>query len=147
MRILNTVKALLLAITIAAGSLATGIGEAAAGVTVRVDRGSQSMRVYVNGVMRHHWAVSTGRRGFRTPAGTYSPKWLARMHYSKKYYNSPMPHSIFYSGGYAIHGTSETGRLGRPASHGCIRLAPGNAARLFALVRNYGHKNTRIHIR
>ncbi len=147
MRILKTGKALLLAFTIAAASLAFHAADASAGVSVRVDRGSQSMRVYVNGVMRHHWAVSTGRRGYRTPSGSYSPKWLARMHYSKKYYNSPMPHSIFFRGGYAIHGTSETGRLGRPASHGCIRLAPRNAARLFSLVRSYGQKNTRIHIR
>lgn len=147
MRIIKSGKALFLAMAIAAVSLAGGMGEAAAGVTVKVDRGSQSMRVYVNGVMRHQWAVSTGRRGYRTPTGSYSPKWLARMHYSKKYYNSPMPYSIFFRGGYAIHGTSEIGRLGRPASHGCIRLAPRNAARLFALVRNYGPKNTRIHIR
>ena len=147
MRIIKSGKALFLAMAIAAASLAGGRGEAAAGVTVKVDRGSQSMRVYVNGVMRHQWAVSTGRRGYRTPTGSYSPKWLARMHYSKKYYNSPMPYSIFFRGGYAIHGTSEISRLGRPASHGCIRLAPRNAARLFALVRNYGQKNTRIHIR
>ena len=46
-----------------------------------------------------------------------------------------MPHSIFFSGGYAIHGSYEISRLGRPASHGCIRLHPSNAATLFALVQ------------
>lgn len=39
-----------------------------------------------------------------------------------------MPHSIFFHGGYAIHGSYEINRLGGPASHGCIRLHPANAA-------------------
>jgi lipoprotein-anchoring transpeptidase ErfK/SrfK len=66
------------------------------------------------------------------------------MHYSRKYDNSPMPHSIFFKGGYAIHGTGYVRYLGRPASHGCIRLAPGNAARLFSLVRQHGFRDVRI---
>jgi hypothetical protein len=49
-----------------------------------------------------------------------------------------MPHSIFFLGGYAIHGTYSTAQLGRPASHGCVRLAPGNAAALFAMVKSEG---------
>jgi hypothetical protein len=35
--------------------------------------------------------------------------------------HAPMPHSIFFRGGYAIHGSYATGSLGRPASPGCIR--------------------------
>ncbi len=119
----------------------------AASVRVQISRGSQTMRVYVRGRLRHQWRVSTGRRGYGTPSGTYRPKWLARMHYSSKYNNSPMPHSIFFRGGYAIHGTNYVSRLGRRASHGCIRLAPGNAARLYRLVKRFGQKNTRITIR
>ena len=46
-----------------------------------------------------------------------------------------MPYSIFFDGGYAIHGSYEISHLGRPASHGCIRLHPKNAAILFALVQ------------
>jgi lipoprotein-anchoring transpeptidase ErfK/SrfK len=57
------------------------------------------------------------------------------MWYSRKYDMSPMPNSIFFLGGYAIHGTGYVNGLGRPASHGCVRLAPGNAAALFNLVR------------
>jgi lipoprotein-anchoring transpeptidase ErfK/SrfK len=68
------------------------------------------------------------------------------MHYSSKYENSPMPHSIFFHGGYAIHGTNYVKRLGSPASHGCVRLHPSNAARLFSLVRQVGMKNTVIRI-
>jgi lipoprotein-anchoring transpeptidase ErfK/SrfK len=77
----------------------------------------------------YDWRVSTARSGYRTPRGTYRPYLLLRTHYSHKYDMSPMPYSIFFAGGYAIHGTYSTASLGRPASHGCIRLAPGNAAR------------------
>ena len=121
--------------------------EASAGVTVKINRGSQTMRVYVGGTLRHTWRVSTGRRGYTTPSGSYRPTRLERMWHSRKYHWSPMPHSIFFRGGYAIHGTYETKRLGRRASHGCIRLAPGNARRLFSLVSRHGSRATRIHIR
>lgn len=117
---------------------------AQASVRVSVDISSQRMQVYVGGELRHVWRVSTGRRGFRTPTGSYRPTRLERKWYSRKYNSSPMPHSIFFRGGYAIHGSYHTRRLGRPASHGCVRLAPGNAARLFNLVRRFGPGSTRI---
>ena len=113
-------------------------------VVAKVDKSSQTMHVSINGRHAYTWRVSTGRGRFRTPSGSHSPYLLRRMHYSSKYNGSPMPHSIFFRGGYAIHGTSQTRRLGRRASHGCVRLHPSNAARLFSLVRRYGMKNTRV---
>jgi lipoprotein-anchoring transpeptidase ErfK/SrfK len=113
-------------------------------VQVHVDISSQSMNVRVNGWNYGSWRVSTGREGYYTPRGSFSVKRMARMHYSRKYDNAPMPHSVFFHGGYAIHATNAVGRLGRPASHGCVRLAPGNAARLYALVQQYGPGRTRI---
>ena len=83
----------------------------------------------------YQWPVSTARRGYYTPTGTFHPYSLQPMHYSRKYDNAPMPHSIFFSGGYAIHATPHTGNLGRPASHGCVRLSPANAATLYNIVR------------
>jgi lipoprotein-anchoring transpeptidase ErfK/SrfK len=88
--------------------------------------------------------VSTARRGYITPPGTYHPEMLARHWFSRKYYNSPMPHSIFFYGGFAIHGSYEISHLGRPASHGCVRLDPGNAAVLFGLVQREGMSTTTI---
>ncbi|GEO99077.1 L,D-transpeptidase [Methylobacterium haplocladii] len=111
---------------------------AEAGVVAQVSKSSQRMRVYVNGVLAHDWPISTARQGYVTPSGSYRVGHMARMHYSKKYHNSPMPYSMFFRGGYAIHGTYAVGHLGRQASHGCIRLAPGNAAALYALTRAYG---------
>lgn len=116
---------------------------ARAEVVVTVDKSAQSLTVVVDGVARYHWPVSTGRWGYRTPNGSYRPQWLARKWFSRKYDMSPMPYSIFFNGGYAIHGSYEISRLGRPASHGCIRLHPQNAAVLFSLVQA-NRRNTRI---
>lgn len=106
----------------------------------------QTMTVAVGGATKHVFKISSGRSGYRTPTGTYRPQWLARMHYSKKYHNSPMPHSVFFYKGFAIHATYATGRLGAPASHGCIRLSPANAKKFYRLVQKYGKSNTKISI-
>jgi len=113
---------------------------------IHIDISSQSMWVDGGFFNRHSWRVSTARRGYRTPVGKFRPIRLERMWYSSKYENSPMPYSIFFLGGYAIHGTYEVKRLGRAVSHGCIRLAPNNARKLFDLVKAYGRANTVITI-
>ena len=116
------------------------------GLQVNIDVADQSMEVYVDGRLRHRWPVSTGRDGFDTPSGSYRPQRLEKMWYSKQYDDAPMPNAVFFREGYAIHGTYETGRLGRQASHGCVRLAPRHAAALFDLVEDHGSKNTRINV-
>lgn len=116
----------------------------AATLTARIDLSTQTMQVIIDDEPVYTWPVSTARRGYVTPTGTYRPTRLHRKWYSRKYDNAPMPHSIFFRGGYAIHGTTAVRSLGRAASHGCIRLHPDNAATLFRLVRSYGSQNTRI---
>jgi lipoprotein-anchoring transpeptidase ErfK/SrfK len=69
---------------------------------------------------------------------------MAAHWYSRVYYHAPMPHAIFFHGGYAIHGSYEISRLGGPASHGCVRLHPAAAAILFALVQRDGMGHTII---
>jgi lipoprotein-anchoring transpeptidase ErfK/SrfK len=117
---------------------------AEASVLVQIDRSVQQMSVSVDGVPRYNWRVSTARRGYVTPPGSYHPQMLARRWFSRKYYNSPMPHSIFFYGGFAIHGSYEISQLGRPASHGCVRLDPSNAAILYGLVEREGMDATTI---
>ncbi len=116
---------------------------ARASVVVTVDKTAQRLSVSVDGLRRYEWPVSTARWGYNTPNGSYRPEWLARKWFSTKYDGSPMPHSVFFKGGYAIHGSYEISHLGRPASHGCIRLHPDNAAVLFALVKD-NMKDTQI---
>ena len=144
------ISALLLFLTV----LATNLTGAAAPVLaatnklkIDINLSSQSMRVDAGFFNRHTWRVSTARAGYRTPVGKYRPTRLERMWYSSKYENSPMPYSIFFLGGYAIHGTYEVKRLGRAVSHGCVRLHPDNARKLFSLVKSYGAANTVITIR
>src|ERR1700691_2417456 len=121
-----------------------GSHRAAADIVVQIDRADQTMSVTVDGEPRYHWRVSTARRGYITPPGSYHPQMMARHWFSKRYYNSPMPHSIFFYRGYAIHGTYEISRLGGPASHGCVRLDPDHAAILFDLVEREGMRATTI---
>ena len=126
----------LLAIIAALGALVLAGQPARAAVLITVDKSTQQLTVNVDGATRYRWPVATARWGYNTPNGVYRPQRLERQWYSRKYDWSPMPHSIFFAGGYAIHGSYEISRLGRPASHGCIRLHPKNAATLFELVRH-----------
>lgn len=134
----------LVALIALASALLGGPSVARAALTIDVDLSSQTMRVSDDGQTLHQWAISSGTWGFRTPNGSYRPQRLVRMHYSRQYDMAPMPYSIFFRGGYAIHGTGHTRQLGRPASHGCIRLSTPNAARLFALVQERGRGDARI---
>jgi lipoprotein-anchoring transpeptidase ErfK/SrfK len=118
--------------------------QANAAMVVKINRATQTMEVIVDGVPRYQWAISTGRRSLPTPGGVYHPQRLAARWFSRKYDNSPMPHSIFFRGGIAIHGTYETAYLGRPVSHGCVRLQPANASVLFGLVQQEGMGATTI---
>jgi lipoprotein-anchoring transpeptidase ErfK/SrfK len=118
--------------------------EAATSLVATISLSQQRMNVSVDGMSRYYWPVSTARRGYRTPVGSFRAQRLERVWYSRKYDMAPMPHSVFFRGGYAVHGTNHVKSLGRPASHGCVRLAPGNAATLYGLVRQYGMANTRI---
>jgi len=117
---------------------------AEASVLAKVDVSSQTMTVYVDGQLQYSWPVSTARKGYHTPRGSFHAQSLQLMHYSQKYDNSPMPHSVFFLGGFAIHGTHAVAQLGRPASHGCVRLSPGHAAEFYSLVQDQGRAGTRI---
>ncbi len=120
-----------------------GANAARAEIAITIDKSRQRMTVAVDGAEKYGWAISTGLGG-GPPAGVYKPLRLERKWYSRKYGWSPMPHAIFFREGYAIHGTLYVSRLGRRASHGCVRLHPANAATLFALVRQQGVEQTRI---
>jgi len=111
---------------------------AEAKVQISVDLSTQTIDVQASNGESYSWPISSARAGYVTPRGVYSANSLQAMHYSKKYHNSPMPHSIFFHGGFAIHGTYETASLGRPASHGCVRISTAHAAKLYSLVRAEG---------
>lgn len=137
-------KNFLIAVILVVASMVLGVSSAAAGLVARVDISSQTMTVIQNGKVAYRWPVSTARKGYVTPTGSWRAKRIHRMWYSRKYDMSPMPYSVFYHRGYAIHGTGAVSRLGRPASHGCVRLHTANAKVFYSLVRKYGMRNTRV---
>lgn len=125
-------------ILLALGLVVAAEGRALAYVTVDVDLSSQTMRVHATNGESYFWPISSGKAGHPTPRGVFHPERLYTMVHSAKYGNAPMPHSIFFHGQYAIHGTTAVGALGRTASHGCVRLSPAHAAILFAMVQTQG---------
>ncbi len=120
-------------------------GPAVADVLVTIDKTTQRMTVAVDGQDRYSWPVSTGVAGHDTPSGSYTPFRMDRDHFSREWDDAPMPNSIFFTGmGHAIHGTGHVAALGRPASHGCVRLSRAHAAELFALVKAEGMAHTQV---
>jgi hypothetical protein len=125
--------------------LASGVS-ARADVNVTISKSQQQMIVAIDGGPTYRWPVSTGRSGYNTPNGSFNAIRLERVYYSKKYDDAPMPNSVFFYGGYAIHGTLEERRLGNAVSHGCVRLSRENAALLYAAVQAHGMSRTHIRI-
>ena len=120
-------------------------GAAQAKVAITVDKNNQLMTVAVDGVERYHWPVSTGIPSRETPNGNFRAFRMEANHFSKEFDDAPMPHSIFFTkAGHAIHGTDSVGRLGSPASHGCVRLSRDHATTLYALVQQEGVLNTTV---
>ena len=117
----------------------------AARILVRVSIERQEMEVFHENRLIHTWPVSTARRGKITPTGEWNgAQWLSKNHRSSLYNNAPMPYAVFYNGNYAIHGTDQVKKLGRPASAGCVRLHTANARILFNMVRAEGKEALRV---
>ena len=116
----------------------------ASDIVAKVHLTQQRMEVLVDGVKKYSWRVSTGKDGWRTQAGTYEPFAQTPYYFSKKW-NMALPYLISIGeDGTAIHGTTLTGHLGHPASHGCIRLDTANAATLYKLVETNGMSSTKV---
>ena len=119
--------------------------KAGSAVLINIDKTNQKMTVFLDGVEKYDWPVSTGKAGYSTPSGTYTASSMNEIWYSKQWDNAPMPHSIsFMKDGHAIHGSYEVKNLGNPVSHGCVRISPENAATLYALVAKNGLQNTQV---
>ena len=118
---------------------------AQAAVLVTIDKSAQQMTVSVDGRPLHQWPVSTGKAGYDTPNGKFKAFRMEKDHFSKEWDDAPMPFSIFFTQkGHAIHGYLDTKNIGRPASHGCVRLTKANAEKLYALVQEDGVLNTTV---
>ncbi len=139
MRFLSLVTTVLLSLTLLAST-------AHAKISAKINLSTQTMTVRVDGRKRYVWRISSGKEGYLTPRGSFQPHSVEEMHFSKQYENAPMPYSVFFNSGIAVHGTYATRRLGRPASHGCVRVSVRNAKRFHDLVKAHGKKRTRIKV-
>jgi hypothetical protein len=114
-------------------------------ILISIDKSKQRMTVSLDGVETFDWPVSTGRAGYSTPSGNYTATSMNEIWYSRQWDNAPMPHSVFFmKDGHAIHGSNDVKNLGKPASHGCVRISPENATTLYALVGKSGLENTHV---
>jgi hypothetical protein len=130
---------------IAAASVLLTVAARAGSIVVNIDKTNQKMAVFLDGVETYDWPVSTGRPEYSTPSGTYTATSMNEIWYSKEWDNAPMPHAIFFiRDGHAIHGSLDVKNLGKPVSHGCVRISPKNAATLYALVKKNGLGNTQV---
>jgi hypothetical protein len=122
------------------------LGQAAyADLLIKVDKSAQRMTVTVDSKQLYNWPVSTGRRGYDTPSGSFRPFRMEIDHTSDEWDDAPMPYSMFFTKiGHAIHGTYEQRNLGRPVSHGCVRLSVKNAATLWELLKRQKMANTTV---
>ena len=137
-----------LAAAFMAAMMLGSMAASAATVLISINKVSQKMTVSVDGEQKWKWPVSTGGAGYDTPSGKFRPFRMEKDHFSKEWDDAPMPNSIFFTGaGHAIHGSYHIKRLGTRASHGCVRLAPENAAKLYSLVQQAGMKNTTVMIK
>ena len=122
-------------------------------VWAQVVKSSQRLYLYVNGSARGSWPVSTGMAGYTTPNFDRHPDGRIYDRYTSAKYPGGdwqglgnMPYAVFITGGYALHGTPQGNwsKLGKPASHGCIRMHPDNGYMFNRLVRSYGVRNVWI---
>ncbi|MER9231415.1 L,D-transpeptidase [Mesorhizobium sp. M0622] len=143
-KLINVTAAIITGAALLFGAGSGAAHAAANKIVARVSLSQQTMEILVDGRPTFAWKGSTGDRTHVTPTGSFKPTRMHEMWYSKKYDNAPMPHSVFFSGGYAVHATSAIKRLGQPASHGCVRLHPDNAADFYQLVEVFGPTNTSI---
>jgi hypothetical protein len=105
-------------------------------IWARINKTNQQLYLYIDGKMVDSFKTSTGDKKHETPIMDRRPSGPSFQKYtSKKFpggnYNGlgNMPYVVFIRGGYAIHGTTKGNipKLGKKASHGCIRLHPDNA--------------------
>jgi L,D-transpeptidase catalytic domain len=126
-------------------ALAATATSAQAEILITVNKSAQRMTVVRDGQPLYSWPVSTGRSGYATPSGSFTAFRMEADHHSDEWDDAPMPHSIFFTKiGHAIHGTFDAKNLGKPASHGCVRLSVANAATLFDLVEQEGVTKTKV---
>lgn len=100
------------------------------GRTICINKSTQRMYWVVNGSIKRSWSVRTGRSSLPTRSGNFKvylkhPNWYSTL------YHVNMPYTQFFSGGQAVHFSSEFARIGHSGSgsHGCVNMNSLSEAR------------------
>lgn len=141
---------------LAGGRDSTSTKVPAANLRLVADLSDQRLKMYEADSLVWQYPISTGAAGYPTPAGEYklrrlvwNPRWTPPpgSAWAKKYTPKEPGHPanpmkvvkiFFREPDYYIHGTAETGRLGSPASHGCLRMDPEHVAEVAKYVMEHG---------
>ena len=101
-----------------------------------IDKSGRTLRWVVGGKVKMTMAARFGARSTPTREGTFKVYRKSRDHVSHEY-GSPMPFAMFFSGGQAVHYSSDFAARGYAgASHGCVNIRDrGKVRRLFDQVR------------
>ncbi|MFB2837213.1 L,D-transpeptidase [Floridanema evergladense] len=112
---------------------------------IEVNLSSQRLYAWQNGRRIYSIPISSGKRSTPTRVGTYAiqTKYRYKTMRGPGYVAPNVPFTMFYSGGYAIHGAYWHNRFGTPVSHGCINLPVSQARKLF----NWAGPGTKVVIR
>jgi lipoprotein-anchoring transpeptidase ErfK/SrfK len=91
-----------------------------------ISKETRELTWVINGVPQYGMDVRFGSDRYPTREGTFYVYRKSEYVYSELY-NSPMPYSMFFSGGQAVHYSSNFARLGYSgASHGCVNVRDWN---------------------
>ncbi|MEU5719179.1 L,D-transpeptidase family protein [Streptomyces sp. NPDC020403] len=101
-----------------------------------ISKNSRTLSWMIDGRVVSSMDVRFGSQYTPTREGTFSVYWMSRHHVSTLY-DSPMPYAMFFSGGQAVHYSSDFAARGYAgASHGCVNVRDeGGIAALFAQVK------------
>ena len=154
MKLTNRTRALVGLLLVSGAGFSAKPAQLCGQLAVRVDLSERTMELWIDGQLRDTYPVAVGQPEFVTPTGTYglgrviwNPSWIPpdeewaedKEPKAPGEVGNPMGRvKIYFSPAYYIHGTSDTGSLGRPASHGCIRMHNQDAVNLARWIMDYG---------
>jgi lipoprotein-anchoring transpeptidase ErfK/SrfK len=118
-------------------------------VAVTVSRDSRQVRVFKRGELVQSYRVAVGEKKYPTPVGRYTvqtmqknPPWnVPDSEWAGELAGKTIPGGdprnplvarwIGFNGAVGFHGTDSLDSLGRAASHGCVRMRPGDVIDLY----------------
>jgi len=104
---------------------------------IEIDLSEQRLRAWEGKKLVYSYRISGGKRSTPTPIGRFRINSKYRTHRMRgRGYNIPdVPYTMYFYGGYAIHGAYWHNRFGTPVSHGCVNLPVKQARRLYNWTR------------